>query len=174
VLKGEIWRLLTAAWLHGSPSHLILNMLSLHALGPITEWTCGRARFAAIYLGAAFAGNVASFWGEPVPSLGASGAIFGLAGALVVYFSRNHKLFGSRFDGLLIRLIGIIVLNLVTGHFMPQIDEAGHLGGLLGGAALAYLFGPKFELCLVKGRSGVWLLDEAPLQLLATPPRQVL
>lgn len=174
VMQGEVWRLMTAAFLHGSPSHLLLNMLSLHALGPIVEWTCGRQRFLMIYLGAALAGNVASLIGETEPSLGASGAIFGLAGALVVYFVRNHRLFGSRFDQLVIRLVAIIILNLVTGHFIPQVDEAGHIGGLLGGAGLAYLVGPRYELCLLRGRPGVWLVDDAPFKPFTTPPRQLI
>ena len=173
IMQGEVWRLVTAAFLHGSPSHLLLNMFSLNALGPIVEWTCGRDRYLILYLGAALGGNIGSLLSGPEPSLGASGAIFGLAGALVVYFVRNHKLFGSRFDQLVFRLLVIIVLNLVSGYFMPQIDEAGHIGGLLGGAALAYLLGPRYELCLLRDRAGVWLVDDAPLKSLTTPPRKL-
>jgi len=121
--SGQLWRFFTPAFLHGSPAHLVLNMISLHALGPITEWTCGRKRFVAIYLFGAVTGNIASYFGDEAPSLGASGAIFGLSGALVVYFWRNHDLFGQRFDGLLKRLLLIIVLNLGTGIVLPQIDE---------------------------------------------------
>lgn len=126
-----------------------------------------------IYLLAAVTGNVASFLGDDMPSLGASGAIFGLAGALTVFFLRNKKLFGSRFDDLLKRLLLIIVLNLGSGFVLPQIDEWGHLGGLMGGAAAAFLLGPSYELCKVKGQEGIWLIDEPPIEALATPPRKV-
>ena len=173
--QGQVWRFVTAAFLHGSPAHLFVNMLSLHSLGPVTEWTCGRERFAVIYMVAAVMGNLASYLGDDNPSLGASGAIFGLAGALAVYFWRNRRLFGSRFDGLQRRLWFIIALNLGTGLVLPQIDEWGHLGGLVGGAAVAYLLGPKYELCLVKGRTGVWVIDEPPVETgITTPPRKVL
>ena len=127
-----------------------------------------------IYLLAGTAGNVLSYIGDDTPSLGASGAIFGLAGALTVYFWRNHKLFGSRFDDLIKRLLLIIVLNLGSGIVLPQIDEWGHLGGLVGGAVAAFLLGPCYELCRVKGRDGVWLVDEPPIEKFATPPRQLL
>jgi membrane associated rhomboid family serine protease len=172
--QGQVWRFITPAFLHGSPSHLLVNMLSLHSLGPVTEWTCGRQRFLAIYLIAAFAGDFASYLGDNMPSLGASGAIFGLAGALSVYFWRNKTLFGSRFNGLQFRLLLVIVLNLGTGFYLPQIDEFGHFGGLLGGVLAAYVLGPRYELCKVKGESGVWLIDDPPVEALATPPRKVL
>lgn len=71
--QGEYWRLLTAAFLHGSPIHLILNCSSLASLGPIVEWTCGRERFIIIYLLAAISGNLASYFGSEYSSLGASG-----------------------------------------------------------------------------------------------------
>ena len=172
--QGQIWRFITPAFLHGSPTHLFVNMLSLHSLGPVTEWTCGRERFMVIYLLAAVFGNVASYLGDDLPSLGASGAIFGLAGALAVYFLRNRSLFGKRFDNLQVRLWVIIVLNLGSGVVLPQIDEWGHLGGLVGGAAAAFLLGPRYELCRIKGVEGVWVVDEPPLERFATPPRKVL
>lgn len=70
---GQWWRFITPAFLHGSPLHLLVNMISLAQLGPITEWTCGRQRFAAIYVTSAVAGNVLSYFGDPNPALGASG-----------------------------------------------------------------------------------------------------
>ena len=172
--QGQLWRLVTPAFLHGSPTHLFLNMLSLHSLGPIAEFTCGRERFAAIYLLAAVSGNVASYVGDDLPSLGASGAIFGLAGALVIFFWRNQKLFGSRFNNLQMRLWLIIALNLGSGFVLPQVDEWGHVGGLVGGALAAFLLGPRYEVCRVQGREGLFLIDDPPLEALATPPRKFL
>lgn len=171
---GQWWRFLTPAFLHGSIGHLILNMVSLHSLGPLVEWTGGRSRFVAIYLSAAVAGNIVSYFGDSHPSLGASGAIFGLAGCLLVNLSRNRALYDQKYRSLTLRLWLVVGLNFSTGFLFPQIDEWGHLGGLLGGAAAAYLLGPRYELCRVKGEEGVWLVDDPPLEALATPPRRVL
>lgn len=171
--QGQVWRLFTPAFLHGSPTHLLVNMLSLHSLGPVTEWTCGRQRFLAIYLGSAVAGNIASYFGDDLPSLGASGAIFGLSGALLVYFVRNRRLFRGRGSNIITRLVLTVLLNFGIGIVLPQIDEWGHLGGFMGGALLAYLLGPCYELCLVKGLEGIWLVDDPPLSFLSTPPRQI-
>lgn len=171
--QGQVWRLFTPAFLHGSPTHLLVNMLSLHSLGPVTEWTCGRQRFLAIYLGSAVAGNIASYFGDDLPSLGASGAIFGLSGALLVYFVRNRRLFRGRGSNIITRLVLTVILNFGIGIVLPQIDEWGHLGGFMGGALLAYLLGPCYELCLVKGLEGIWIVDDPPLSFLSTPPRQI-
>lgn len=125
-------------------------------------------------MGAAVLGNVVSYWGDDLPSLGASGAIFGLAGALIVYFTRNGRLFQNRSRQIVARLVITVLLNFGMGLLLPQIDEYGHLGGLLGGALLAYLLGPRYELCRVKDMPGVWLVDDPPFDFLATPPRRVL
>jgi uridine nucleosidase len=170
---GEYWRLLTPAFLHGSPAHLLLNMLSLHSLGTVCEWTCGRKRFLMIYLYAAVAGNIFSYFGDDTPSLGASGAIFGLAGALIVYFARNKVLYKNRGSATVVRLSITVLLNFGIGLLLPDIDEWGHLGGFLGGAMLAFLLGPAYELCYIKGRDGVWLVDVPIIQTFACPPRKV-
>lgn len=170
---GEYWRLLTPAFLHGSPAHLLLNMLSLHSLGTVCEWTCGRKRFLMIYLYAAVVGNLFSYFGDDSPSLGASGAIFGLAGALIVYFSRNKVLYKNRGSAIVVRLSITVLLNFSVGLLLPNIDEWGHAGGFLGGAMLAYLLGPAYELCYIKGRDGVWLVDVPIIQTFACPPRKV-
>lgn len=171
---GQIWRLITPAFLHGSFPHLILNMISLHSLGPVCEWTSGRHRFTAIYLVSAFAGNLVSYAASPDPSLGASGAIFGLSGALLVFFLRNKQLFGTRYNKLTLRLAAVVALNFGIGFVLPQIDEWGHIGGFLGGALIAYLLGPSYEVCMIKGREGVWLVDDPPVDTFSTPPRKMI
>lgn len=167
--EGQYYRLLTAAFLHGSPSHLLLNMLSLHSLGSICEWTCGKERFLAVYMISAIMGNVCSYYGTPEgASLGASGAVFGLAGALIVYFSRNKVIFKDKEvpKGLVLRLLATVGFNFMIGSLLPQIDEYGHLGGLLAGMAVSYLVGPAYELCYIQGRDGVWLVDSPILPIL--------
>ena len=114
--EGEIWRLLTSVFLHGSVVHLLLNNISLHALGALTEWTAGRRRFVAIYLLSGIGGNVCSYMcsyamtgggsEEQIASLGASGAIFGLAGALLVFFSRNQVRVRAALGSMALRLCG--------------------------------------------------------------------
>jgi membrane associated rhomboid family serine protease len=172
--QGEWYRLLSAAFLHGSPTHLMLNMLSLHSLGTVCEWTCGRGRFLTIYLFSAICGNIASYYGAPdAPSLGASGAIFGIAGALIVYFARNKVLYRNSSTSMAIRLGITVALNFGLGMLLPNIDEYGHLGGLLGGATMAVLLGPSYDLCYLKGREGVWLIDETIIPFFSDVPRRV-
>lgn len=132
----EPWRLLTAAFAHStnSPIHLGFNMFSLFIFGPILEQGVGRVRFLALYLVSAFGGSVAVLLLAPTtPVLGASGAIFGLMGA--VFIIMRHL--GSNTTYLLV-LIGI---NLVIG-FLPgsNVSWEAHLGGLIAGAAVAFIF----------------------------------
>lgn len=173
---GQYYRLLTAAFLHGSPSHLLLNMLSLHSLGSICEWTCGKERFLAMYMISAIMGNVSSYYGTPEgASLGASGAVFGLAGALIVYFARNKVIFKDKEipQGLVLRLVATVGFNFMIGSLLPNIDEYGHLGGLVTGMVISMLLGPAYELCYIKGKKGVWLVDNPPLPLVVDTPHLV-
>jgi membrane associated rhomboid family serine protease len=170
--RGELYRLVSACFLHGSFSHLLLNMLSLHSLGSLCEWTCGKNRFLAIYLLSGIGGNLASYAatsfqenGDQIASLGASGAIFGVAGALIVYFGRNKVLYRDKSvpSGMVTRLVTTVSANFLLGSVLPNIDEAGHWGGLIAGMFLAWVLGPHYELCRLKGRSSreVWLVDDS-------------
>ena len=131
--QGELWRLVSAMFLHGSFMHLLLNNVSLHSLGSITEWTCGKSRFLLIYLLSGIGGNLASYAvtsgtsEDQIASLGASGAIFGLAGAMIVYFTRNQVLYKDKGvpSGMLMRLIVTVTANFALGSLLPDIDEAG-------------------------------------------------
>jgi membrane associated rhomboid family serine protease len=136
VADGEYWRLLTAAFLHGSVIHLALNMYALFLFGPPLEAALGRARFLALYQVSALGGSAASYAvaGPASPSLGASGAVFGLLGA---FFVVNRRL---RRDSS--GLIVLLIINLGFSFLAPNIDWRAHLGGLVTGAlctvALAY------------------------------------
>jgi membrane associated rhomboid family serine protease len=136
----EPWRLLTSAFLH-SPSlvlHIVFNMLVLYQVGPWLEQALGRARFAALYLVSALGGSVgylllgvdASFPAalQP-PVVGASGAVFGLFGAMLVL----TRSLGRRDQA----LIGTIAINFVLGVLIPNVAWQGHLGGLVVGALAA-------------------------------------
>jgi len=131
VADGEYYRLLTAAFLHGSVIHLALNMYALFLFGPPLEAAFGRARFLAVYLVSALGGSAASYAvaAPGSPSLGASGAVFGLLGA---FFVVNRRL-GRDSSQLLI----LLVINLAFGFLAPNIDWRAHLGGLATGALCA-------------------------------------
>lgn len=130
ILEGEYWRLITPIFLHGSLMHLLVNCYSLYIIGSLVERLYGRGRFITSYLIAGILGNLCSFLFVPGPSVGASGAIFGLMGILL-YFGLERPLqfkvyFGSS-------IITTILINLVYGFSSTGIDNFAHLGGLIGG-----------------------------------------
>lgn len=131
---GEYYRLLTAPFLHASITHIAFNMLSLYVLGTQVERYLGGARYIALYVLSALGGSTASylFLSDNTYGLGASGAVFGLLGALLVIVRRLRL----DMNGLLV-MLGI---NLVIGFTVPHIDWRAHLGGLLVGAALTWVF----------------------------------
>ncbi|WP_148714651.1 rhomboid family intramembrane serine protease [Chitinolyticbacter meiyuanensis] len=136
-LGDEPGRLFSSMFLHIGVLHLVVNMYSLLVLGPMVERFVGSARYSAIYLGAGLAGGLTSaLWNPVVISAGASGAIMGLAGAylaLLLLF-RDHL---PHATAAIRQLAVVIVLNIGMGFAIPGIDNACHLGGLVGGALLA-------------------------------------
>ena len=136
---GEWWRLITAAFLHGSFLHIAFNMYVLFALGPTLERILGHGRYLVLYVLAALGGGVASyaFSDMRTVSVGASGAIFGLMGALVVAGRR------LRYD--ITQVLILLGINVVIGFISPGVDWRAHLGGLVTGAAVAAImvFAPK-------------------------------
>jgi len=140
VASGEIYRLLTSAFLHGSLLHIGFNMFVLFSIGPQVERALGHVRFAVLYLLAALGGAVASYVFSPenTVSVGASGAIFGLMGALVIA--------GPRIGYDVRQVLILIAINIAIG-FAPGggIDWRAHLGGLVTGAAVAavFVYAPK-------------------------------
>lgn len=145
IQRGQIWRLLTPVFLHGSILHVGFNMYALMALGPELERHYGHGRFLALYLLSGFAGNVVSFLFSNAPSLGSSTAIFGLLGAEGVFLYRNRELFGESSRRALTNIIVIAAINLVIG-LSPGIDNWGHLGGLACGIMFAWFAGPVLKV----------------------------
>lgn len=140
---GEYWRLLTVTLVHGSIIHLMFNMYALWIIGPIVEALYGPWRYIAIYLICAAAGSAASYATSPNPAVGASGAVFGLFGALIVA-DRVHKPALTQNARNLTMQIGLLIgINLVIGFTFPNIDNAAHIGGLLAGMALGFLLVPR-------------------------------
>ena len=140
VADGDIWRLLTAGFIHGGgyPSsvvlHLLFNMFALYVLGGMLEPAVGRTRFLIIYFTSLLAGSLGALLLSPDAfTAGASGAVFGLMGAAVVVM-RNRGI--SPMESGLGLWIG---LNLLITFTIPNISIGGHIGGLIGGALTAFL-----------------------------------
>ncbi|MBI3957383.1 MAG: rhomboid family intramembrane serine protease [Chloroflexi bacterium] len=146
ILNGEIWRLFTAMFLHIGPTHLISNLIGLFMLGPILEGHLGHWRFIAIYLVGGLFGSVASYALSPALSAGASGAIFALLGATVLYFFRFRENFGQKGQEILRSMLVVLVLNLVLGSTVANVDNWGHVGGLLGGLLVCAGLFPRYRL----------------------------
>ena len=132
---GELFRLVTGAFLHAGPLHLLMNMFALYILGTLLEPAIGTVRFLGIYFAALFAGSFgALLLSDPSDvTVGASGAVFGLmAAAFIVARQRGVDEVASQ--------IGLfVVLNLVFTFSIPGISIGGHLGGLVGGGLAAFL-----------------------------------
>ena len=143
VRRGEYYRLLTGTFLHGNIIHLLCNMYALYILGSQLESFVGKIKFLIIYLFSALTGSLLSliFLNNGV-SIGASGAIFGIAGALI-YFGLHYRVYlGSVVKT---NLIPIIVLNLSLGFAMKGIDNWAHIGGLIGGLLANMALGVKYK-----------------------------
>lgn len=140
VQLGQWWRLLSAAFLHASLTHIAFNMYALFIWGRYAESLFGSVKFFIIYMLSAFAGSALSFALISVNtvSVGASGAIFGLFGMLLYFRGKHREAFKRTFG---IQIAIIITLNIVIGFITPGIDNYGHIGGLLGGYCAAMLFG---------------------------------
>lgn len=135
VAHGEWWRLVTSMFLHGSYLHIALNMYSLYYVGSILEIQIGRLQFLLLYFASGIAGSAGALVLSPLsPTVGASGAIFGVLGALFILERRGS----IATEG---QIAGLIVLNLVfTFALASHISVGGHVGGLIGGIVLMSLF----------------------------------
>ena len=148
VQKGDLWRLMSATFLHGGALHLFFNMLGLYSAGVLVERIYGRRCYALIYLGSGFVGSAASlhYAAQNAVSIGASGAVFGITAALLVgIFEHRHRL-PETFSRPLLTNLGIFIVSaLVNGFTHSGIDNAAHIGGLLTGAALAWMLPERFS-----------------------------
>ncbi len=146
--SGEWWRLLTSVFVHGGLLHIAFNMWCLWNLGALCESLYGRWTYAAIYLICGVGASLASAaWHPHTPSVGASGAIFGLAGALITAFKLGEfSVPRSALSGTLRSLGAFVVYNLIFGAIIPGIDNTAHIGGLITGlivGALIALIAPQ-------------------------------
>jgi membrane associated rhomboid family serine protease len=128
VADGDWWRLITAAFLHGSIVHLLFNMFMLYLIGTPMEMAIGPFRYIGLYVASALAGSAGALVLSPeAVTVGASGAIFGILGAAVVFERQGYNVLGGS-------ALGTVVLNLAFTFAVPNISIGGHVGGLIGGA----------------------------------------
>jgi membrane associated rhomboid family serine protease len=150
IADGDYWRLITAAFLHYGPFHLLLNMLGLYWFGSLLERRIGSGRFLLLYLVSGLAGSAGALVISPTnPTVGASGAIFGILGAGLVLEQQRDYVFGGS-------ALGIIVANLIlTFAWSGNISVGGHIGGLIGGAAATLALSRFGRGHAVYGRAGL-------------------
>ena len=165
ILRGEeLYRLITPVFLHGSIFHLFTNMVSLQRVGNDLERLFGSGRYLVGYLAAGAAGNLLSAMQSPNPALGASGAVFGVMSAFYVFLSRHDWLLGNTGRAYSDTISTTLIFNLAIGLVNPMIDNWGHLGGAIGGAAMAYYFGPRLYLVELPD-GGRTIVDKPVLRL---------
>jgi len=161
----DLYRLITPVFLHGGLYHLFTNMYSLNNVGPITEQVFGPGRFLASYLVAGASGNLLSAINSPNPALGASGAVFGVMASLFVFLNRNDWLMGSQGEEYSRAITQTLLINLVMGAVNPMVDNWGHIGGAIGGAAMSYYFGPRLYYAELPGGIGKVVVDKPIVRL---------
>lgn len=130
IMEGQYWRFFTPMFLHADIVHLAVNCYSIYIIGAQVEKIFGRGRFLAIYFVAGLIGSAASFAFSLNSSVGASGAIFGLVGAMLYFSLRRPALLKSSYG---VNLITMIVINLAYGVMNKRIDNHAHIGGFVGG-----------------------------------------
>jgi membrane associated rhomboid family serine protease len=147
VAQGEIWRIFTAMFLHFNLLHIGLNMLSLFLIGGVVEVFYGKWRYLVIYLGSGIVGGILTYFVMPPETLaaGASGAIFGVFGALGVFYLVNRQALGRYGTGAITNWLFWLGLNLVYGFSVPGIGIWDHIGGLVAGMIIASLLMPRLR-----------------------------
>jgi rhomboid protease GluP len=148
IADGEYWRLLSSMFLHVGLLHLLFNGYALVALGTAVERLFGWGRFLAVYLAAGLFGSLASYAFSTGLSAGASGAVFGLIGALGAYFFLHRQQLGSWGQRRLANVVFLGGANLLFGFTLQGIDNLAHLGGLLGGLGLGWALAPRYQVDL--------------------------
>lgn len=142
ILSGEYYRLITCMFVHGGILHLLCNMYCLFIIGPQVESFFGKVKYIIIYLISGLIGSLMSLCITNSLSLGASGAIFGLLGS-ILYFGYHYRVYLGQ--TLKSQIIPLIILNLFLGSILSNVDNAAHIGGLIGGVLSSMMVGVKYK-----------------------------
>lgn len=154
VLNGEYYRLLSCIFMHGGIIHLLCNMYCLYVIGPQVESFFGKIKYIVIYLLSGIIGSLMSLSITNSLSLGASGAIFGLLGS-ILYFGYHYRVYLSQ--AIKSQIIPLIVLNLFLGFILNGVDNAAHIGGLIGGILVSMMVGVKYKSSTMEKVNGLIL-----------------
>jgi rhomboid protease GluP len=142
IVQGEWWRLLSSVFLHGGVAHLVGNVIALYILGIGCDHAYGALRTAGIFFVSGLIGSIFTVAVEPRPTVGASGAIFGIMGCLVVMFLRYRNQLFLRDHRIGYVIAAWAAWQVLTGFLNPNIANFAHLGGFAGGALLGILIAP--------------------------------
>lgn len=180
VQKGEWWRMLSATFLHSGFLHVAMNMLGLYTAGVIVERIYGPRLFLIIYFGSGLLGSALSlnFSAQQAVSVGASGAVFGVTGALLMAVFQHRDKLPKVFSKQTLSGIGFFVLySLMQGLGKNGIDNAAHIGGLVGGCLAAFILPERFDMTYFQRSfakrtvAALVILSAATLSLAAMAPR---
>lgn len=139
--NGQPWRLITCAFLHGGLAHIAFNMYALKIIGSEVEYVYGKIKYLSIYLISALGGSIFSYlFNANSISVGASGAIFGLLGAMIIFGIRNKNKIGKAY---ILNLFKVLLINIFIGVTISNIDNGAHMGGLIFGGISASLINNK-------------------------------
>lgn len=134
---GQPWRLITSAFLHGGLAHIAFNMYALKIIGSEVEYVYGKIKYISIYLISALGGSVFSYiFNSDSISVGASGAIFGLLGAMIIFGIKHKNKVGKEY---IINLLKVLLINIFIGVTLSNIDNGAHIGGLIFGGISALM-----------------------------------
>jgi len=159
VLKGEWWRLFTAMFLHAGMTHLLMNMFSLYLIGRGAEIYFDTKSYLSIYFFSGLIGGLISLYMHPVSvGVGASGAIFGVFGALAGFFLAHREKIASHSKAFMKDFGIIIAINLVIGFSIPSVDVSAHIGGLIVGFIGGYVLSKNPKLILAYSTAMVLLI----------------
>ncbi len=143
ITQGQYYRFVTCMFLHGGIVHLGVNMYSLYAIGPMVEKVYGKSKYIAIYFISGICASIFSYGFSTDVSIGASGAIFGLLGAVLIFAIKSK---GKTGNGFIRSILSVIFINIFIGATLPNIDNFAHVGGLLGGMIVAFMVNFRTEV----------------------------
>jgi rhomboid protease GluP len=146
IAAGEYWRLLTSMFLHIGYAHLFFNGYALIALGTELERMLGWRRFLIVYSLSGLFGSLVSYAFSTNLAAGASGAIFGLVGALAAFFTLHRRHLGAWGQRRLANIVFLVAVNLFLGFTQAGVDNLAHLGGLLSGLGLGWALAPRYQI----------------------------
>ncbi|AWZ49242.1 hypothetical protein C3495_10640 [Clostridiaceae bacterium 14S0207] len=134
LLNNQFYRFITCMFLHGGVAHVFFNMYALYAIGPVVENVYGTKNFLIIYFIAGLTASILSSFTLNGVAIGASGAIFGVLGAVLIFAYNAKRKIGK---GLLYNIIAVIFINIIIGLSMPNIDNKAHIIGLVSGIVVS-------------------------------------